>query len=184
VSPQVGQAVLALARSYWGSGPNSARAGRRHRLPHLRSSRHRKEWLSPFSPPGRNRGATSGALRLVPVFAALLLAAPLFPAAGGGATAIDSAGNVRLTASRLPRRHFRRTRPPRSAPPSRSSGQDGATAITTDAQGNVYVAGYTYSADFPVTPGVVQPKNAGPISPAVVTDLGAARLHQPETGAA
>jgi len=42
--------------------PNSARAGRRHRLPHLRSSRRRKEWLSPFSPPGRNCGATSGVL--------------------------------------------------------------------------------------------------------------------------
>ena len=50
VSPQVGQAVLAFARSYSNSGPDSVRAGRRHRLPHLRSTRHRKEWLSPFSP--------------------------------------------------------------------------------------------------------------------------------------
>src|ERR1035438_8568999 len=33
VSPQVGQAVLAFARSYSNSGPNAARAGRRHRLP-------------------------------------------------------------------------------------------------------------------------------------------------------
>jgi len=33
----------------------------------------------------------------VRVLAALLFAAPLFPAAGGGSTAIDSAGNVWLT---------------------------------------------------------------------------------------
>jgi hypothetical protein len=52
VSPRVGQAVLAFARSYSSSGPNSA--------PHLRSSRHRKKWLSPFSPPDTNCGATSG----------------------------------------------------------------------------------------------------------------------------
>ena len=64
VSPRVGQAVLAFARSYSNSGPNSVRAGRRHRLPHLRSSRHRKEWLSPFFPPGRKCGATSGGLIL------------------------------------------------------------------------------------------------------------------------
>jgi hypothetical protein len=49
VSPQVGQAVLAFARSYSNSGPDSVRADKRHRLPHLRSSRHGKEWLSPFS---------------------------------------------------------------------------------------------------------------------------------------
>jgi hypothetical protein len=61
-APEVGQAVLAFARSYPNSGPNSVRAGRGHRLPHLRSSRHRKEWLSPFSPPGRNCGARSGGL--------------------------------------------------------------------------------------------------------------------------
>jgi hypothetical protein len=64
-SPQVGQAVLACPLSYSNSGPNSVRAGRRHRLPHPRSSRHRKEWLSPFSPPGRNCRARSGGLRLV-----------------------------------------------------------------------------------------------------------------------
>ena len=34
VSLQVGQAVPAFARSYWSSGPDSVRAGRRHRLPH------------------------------------------------------------------------------------------------------------------------------------------------------
>ena len=39
VSPLVGQAVLACPRSYSNSGSNSVRAGRRHRLPHLRSSR-------------------------------------------------------------------------------------------------------------------------------------------------
>ena len=65
-APRVGQAVLACPRSYTSSGPNSVRAGRRHRLPHLRSSRHRKEWLSPFSPPGRNCGARSGGLSLDP----------------------------------------------------------------------------------------------------------------------
>jgi hypothetical protein len=64
VSPQVGQAVLAFARSDPSSGPSSARAGRRHRLPHLRSSRHRKKWLCPFSPPGRKCRATSGVLNM------------------------------------------------------------------------------------------------------------------------
>jgi uncharacterized protein (TIGR03437 family) len=36
------------------------------------------------------------------------------------------------------------------------SGQDFATAVASDAQGNVYVAGLTYSADFPVTAGAFQ----------------------------
>jgi uncharacterized protein (TIGR03437 family) len=45
--------------------------------------------------------------------------------------------------------------------------QDGGTAITTDAQGNVYVAGYTYSSDFPVSKGAAQPKNNGPVQPIV-----------------
>jgi uncharacterized protein (TIGR03437 family) len=36
------------------------------------------------------------------------------------------------------------------------SGQDYATSVTSDAQGNVYVAGLTYSSDFPVTAGAVQ----------------------------
>ena len=53
------------------------------------------------------------------------------------------------------------------------SSQDGATALTTDALGNVYIAGYTYSADFPVTPRVVQTRNAGPTTPLVYTELGA-----------
>jgi uncharacterized protein (TIGR03437 family) len=53
------------------------------------------------------------------------------------------------------------------------SSQDGGTAMTIDAQGNVYVAGYTYSADFPVTPGTVQSKNAGPLTATVFTSLGA-----------
>ena len=35
-------------------------------------------------------------------------------------------------------------------------GQDYATAVASDAQGNVYVAGLTYSPDFPVTPGAFQ----------------------------
>ena len=38
-------------------------------------------------------------MRFIPVFAGLLFAAPLFAAAAGGATAIDSAGNVWLTGS-------------------------------------------------------------------------------------
>lgn len=50
------------------------------------------------------------------------------------------------------------------------SSDDGGVAITTDAEGNAYVAGYTYSADFPVTPGVAQSKNAGPVTPGTVLD--------------
>jgi uncharacterized protein (TIGR03437 family) len=48
------------------------------------------------------------------------------------------------------------------------SDEDGGTAITTDAQGNVYVAGYTYSSDFPVTKGAFQTTNAGPTSATVI----------------
>jgi uncharacterized protein (TIGR03437 family) len=52
------------------------------------------------------------------------------------------------------------------------SSQDGGTAITVDAQGNVYIAGYTYSADFPTTGGVVQAKNHGPTTPQVYVSGG------------
>ena len=38
------------------------------------------------------------------------------------------------------------------------SGQDYATAVASDAQGNTYVAGLTYSPDFPVTAGAYQTK--------------------------
>src|ERR1039458_2032098 len=41
------------------------------------------------------------------------------------------------------------------------SGQDFATSVASDAQGNVYVAGLTYSPDFRVTTGVVQAKFGG-----------------------
>lgn len=39
---------------------------------------------------------------------------------------------------------------------------DAATATALDAEGNLYVAGTTYSADFPVTDGPLQPGYAGP----------------------
>ena len=41
------------------------------------------------------------------------------------------------------------------------SGQDFATSVASDAQGNVYVAGLTYSPDFRVTTGAVQTKFGG-----------------------
>jgi uncharacterized protein (TIGR03437 family) len=40
-------------------------------------------------------------------------------------------------------------------------GQDYASSLATDAQGNVYVAGLTYSSDFPVTAGAAQTKFGG-----------------------
>jgi uncharacterized protein (TIGR03437 family) len=41
------------------------------------------------------------------------------------------------------------------------SGQDYATAVTSDARGNIYVVGLTYSPDFPVTTGAAQTKFGG-----------------------
>ncbi len=40
-------------------------------------------------------------------------------------------------------------------------GQEYATSVTSDAAGNVYVVGLTYSSDFPVTPGAFQTKFGG-----------------------
>jgi uncharacterized protein (TIGR03437 family) len=51
------------------------------------------------------------------------------------------------------------------------SGQDIALAVTSDAQGNVYVAGLTYSPDFPVTPGAYQ-TTFGQTCDAFITKLG------------
>ena len=41
------------------------------------------------------------------------------------------------------------------------SGQDYATSVTSDSQGNTYVVGLTYSPDFPVTTGAFQTKFGG-----------------------
>ena len=51
------------------------------------------------------------------------------------------------------------------------SGQDMALAVTSDAQGNVYVAGRTYSSDFPVTSGAFQ-ASFGETCDAFVAKLG------------
>jgi hypothetical protein len=51
------------------------------------------------------------------------------------------------------------------------SGQDFALAVTSDAQGNTYVAGLTYSPDFPVTPQAFQTK-FGQTCDAFVAKLG------------
>jgi uncharacterized protein (TIGR03437 family) len=51
------------------------------------------------------------------------------------------------------------------------AGQDYAGAVTSDAAGNTYVAGLTYSPDFPVTPGAFQTKFGG-TSDAFVAKLG------------
>lgn len=50
-------------------------------------------------------------------------------------------------------------------------GQDYATSVTSDAQGNTYVAGLTYSADFPVTAGAFQTTFGG-TSDAFIAKLG------------
>src|SRR5207245_430491 len=41
------------------------------------------------------------------------------------------------------------------------TGQDGGSGIKVDAAGDAYITGTTLGADFPVTPGVVQPKFGG-----------------------
>jgi uncharacterized protein (TIGR03437 family) len=50
------------------------------------------------------------------------------------------------------------------------SGDDSAVGLSLDSSGNAYVAGYTYSADFPVTKGVLQLVLLGP-SDAFVTKV-------------
>jgi len=50
-------------------------------------------------------------------------------------------------------------------------GQDYATSVTSDAQGNVYVGGLTYSPDFPVTAGAAQ-TTFGRTSDAFIAKLG------------
>ncbi|HLK68006.1 MAG TPA: SBBP repeat-containing protein [Bryobacteraceae bacterium] len=146
-------------------------------------------------------------MRFALVFSALFVISPLFGAAAGGTTTIDSAGNVWRTGQtnfvQTTATAFQKTAvstvcttedlsPFQGPTPvycqhsylikQDSSGnvlyatyfggssQDGATAIATDAQGNVYIAGYTYSADFPVTPGAFQTKNAGPVKPVIVVN--------------
>jgi len=146
-------------------------------------------------------------MRLASVFIALLFPIPLFPAAAGGTTAIDTAGNVWRTGQinflLTTANAFQKTAvstvcgtqdlSPFQGPtalycqhaylirqdPSGNvvyatylggRSQDGGTAITTDPQGNVYIAGYTYSSDFPVTPGALQIKNNGPVTPVVVVN--------------
>jgi len=49
---------------------------------------------------------------------------------------------------------------------------DVATAVATDAQGNVYVAGNTDSASFPVTPGAFQTRQAGVPSQSFMVGVG------------
>lgn len=50
-------------------------------------------------------------------------------------------------------------------------GQEYATSVVSDAQGNVFVVGLTYSPDFPVTAGAVQTKFGGTCD-AFITKLG------------
>ena len=51
------------------------------------------------------------------------------------------------------------------------SGTDGGNGIAVDGDGNAYVAGYTTSNDFPVTPGVVQPAFGGGTEDGFLTKL-------------
>jgi hypothetical protein len=51
------------------------------------------------------------------------------------------------------------------------SGQDYATSVASDAHGNVYVVGLTYSPDFPVTAGAFQTKFGG-TSDAFIAKIG------------
>ena len=97
----------------------------------------------------RNDTSLRGACFSLPKRAQLALTVMLFCAGSGGANAAGAIFSTILS----------------------GSGQDYANAVVTDSQGNVYVAGETYSKDFPVTPGAYQ-TTFGQTADAFVAKLG------------